>query len=274
MPTGHFDLHKVNSLLADQPLSTKAEQFKMLFESFQTKPSAGDASMPLLAGLGSLLASGNKAAGPPSFAALMASSQLMATQQMVHPQMVATQQMAHPQLMATQLNNSQLKANPQMDNLQMATNPLMISPQLMTNLRQIASPQLMAFEKQQLPADPQLQELSSSVRKLTPNSTCADTAEKNQSTSLEDSMPDGGDTGTGTEQTAVEVNERGDSSLMSAVAPHVPVDAAMRDYIDTKFQELELRLLQRMQTLEQNFMNKLDLLTSRLAASDADKPVS
>jgi hypothetical protein len=71
---------KVNSLLADQPLSSGAEKFKFLFDSFQRQapppaealPPAG---LPLLAGLGALLT--NRGSGPPSFASLLANPHLL-----------------------------------------------------------------------------------------------------------------------------------------------------------------------------------------------------
>jgi hypothetical protein len=72
---------KVNSLLADQPLSSSAEKFKLLFDSFQRQapppaealpPPAG---LPLLAGLGALLT--NRGSGPPSFASLLANPHLL-----------------------------------------------------------------------------------------------------------------------------------------------------------------------------------------------------
>jgi hypothetical protein len=72
---------KVNSLLADQPLSSGAEKFKLLFDSFQRQapppaealpPPAG---LPLLAGLGALMT--NRGSGPPSFASLLANPHLL-----------------------------------------------------------------------------------------------------------------------------------------------------------------------------------------------------
>ncbi len=71
----------MNSLLADQPLSSGAEKFKLLFDSFQRHapppaealpPAAG---LPLLAGLGTLMT--NRGSGPPSFASLLANPHLL-----------------------------------------------------------------------------------------------------------------------------------------------------------------------------------------------------
>jgi hypothetical protein len=82
LSSGHFDMAKVNSLLADQPLSSGAEKFKLLFDSFQRQapppaealpPAAG---LPLLAGLGALMT--NRGSGPPSFASLLANPHLLA----------------------------------------------------------------------------------------------------------------------------------------------------------------------------------------------------
>jgi hypothetical protein len=72
---------KVNSLLADQPLSSGAEKFKLLFDSFQRQaPPPGEslppaAGLPLLAGLGALMT--NRGSGPPSFASLLANPHLL-----------------------------------------------------------------------------------------------------------------------------------------------------------------------------------------------------
>jgi hypothetical protein len=72
---------KVNSLLADQPLSSGAEKFKLLFDSFQRQapPQAEalppPAGLPLLAGLGALMT--NRGSGPPSFASLLANPHLL-----------------------------------------------------------------------------------------------------------------------------------------------------------------------------------------------------
>jgi hypothetical protein len=74
-------MSKVNSLLADQPLSSGAEKFKLLFDSFQRQapppaealpPPAG---LPLLACLGALMT--NRGSGPPSFASLLANPHLL-----------------------------------------------------------------------------------------------------------------------------------------------------------------------------------------------------
>jgi len=72
---------KVNSLLADQPLSSGAEKFKLLFDSFQCQaPPPAEAlpplaGLPLLAGLGALMT--NRGSGPPSFASLLANPHLL-----------------------------------------------------------------------------------------------------------------------------------------------------------------------------------------------------
>jgi hypothetical protein len=71
---------KVNSLLADQPLSSGAEKFKLLFDSFQRQAPPAEAlpppaGLPLLAGLGALMT--NRGSGPPSFASLLANPHLL-----------------------------------------------------------------------------------------------------------------------------------------------------------------------------------------------------
>lgn len=209
LPAGHFDLDKVNSLLADQPLSAGAERFKHLFESFQRQPSPlgglPPPGLPLIAGLGSLAAAGGS--GPPTFAAMVASAQLMGS-----------------------LQQEQLPAG---------RNP---------------PDQLQPRSEQQMAAAPQLvqPELSDAVRSALVRSA----ASQDGAASAEAARP------------------MPNPQAEAFSAPLLPcgevvgagvagLEAAIKAYVDAKFQDLEMRLLDRLAGLEQTIGDKLDQLIAR-----------
>ena len=247
----------MNSLLADQPLSSKAEQFKTLFESFQTQPPADALPPPglsLLAGMGSLMV--GRGAGPPTFASMLANPLLLASLQQT-PQHGASHQQTsvgqqQQQLQVSQQQHHQISLGQQQLSVSQQQFPVS-QPQLLISLQ----------PSQELP-------VSHHQRLFDADGVAAGQLHETDATPA-------GDRPVNTSRSdSIEVLHNGDSSSLfdpgPAAAPQgvavmlssSDLEAAMRAYIDAKFQDLEVRLLDRMAALEQTIVHKIDLLVARL----------
>jgi hypothetical protein len=195
---------KVNSLLADQPLSSGAEKFKLLFDSFQCQapppaealpPPAG---LPLLAGLGALMT--NRGSGPPSFASLLANPHLLKGLQNLPVQNVPRDHQEH---------------------------------------------QKGQFEQVQPPESgvPSSDYLEGTIPAIRP-------------------IPQA-------EPASATVHQKGDASSLASMSSEATIglpvlEPWLKTYIDGKFQEMEVQLMERMDSLEENLSSKLNLLLDRL----------